>query len=247
MPIVTHSNREVRLFAASAIASTGKYGSMLVLELFAKSQDPFFKMNLSIGMICQQTKVFEACQALQQGMMTEAGRWMWREVGAFRVLAPSNVKQDDEIPNAPEAINQLTRLEILNMLAIAKCPEAENSIRTYLQQRKWGLSGLATALLLMEGDESSMELVQGLLHDGDARIQMQAALTLALWGGKEEAIATLERGYEAANRETKEKILEGLGKIGSRASIPFLLERLQEPQQILRLLAASSLLQCLYH
>lgn len=247
MPMITHPQRQIRLLAAAALTSTGRYGSSLALELFAKSQDPFFKMNLAIGMICQQTEVLAACHALQQGLTTETGRWMWQEKGAFRLLAPSVVRQDEEIPNAPEAINQLTRLEILNMLAIAKSPDAENAIRSFLQQRQWNISGLATALLLMEGDETSLELVQALLSDPDPRIQMQAALTLSLWGSKEEAIATLEKGYNGADRETKEKILEGLGKIGSRTSIPFLLDRLQEPQQMLRLIAASSLLQCLYH
>ncbi len=247
MPFIKYPKREVRLLAAAAIAATGKYGSSLAQELFYQSKDPFFKMNLAIGLISQQINVFEACQELQQGLMTESGRWMWQEEGRFRTLAPSTVKQDDEIPNAPEAFNQLTRLEILNILAISKFPEAENSIRSFLQQRKWGISGMATALLIMEGDETSFQLVEGLLNDPDRRIQMQAALVLSLWGGKEEAISTLQRGYDSVDRETKEKILEGLGKIGSRTSIPFLLEKLQEPQQMLRLIAAAALLQCLYH
>lgn len=247
MPLVQHSKRDVRLQAAAAIASTGKYGVPLAKALFKTCHDQFFKMNLAIGLIHQQTDTFAACQALDQGLTMEAGRWMWKEEGPFRVLAPSNVKQDDEIPNTPEAINQLTRLEILNILAVMRYPGAEAAIRGFLQQHKWGIAGLASALLLMEGDETSLNLIQGLLNDPDPRIRMQAALTLSLWGGKEEAIAHLEAGYLAADRETKEKILEGLGKIGSRASIPFLLQKLQESQQSLRLIAASSLLQCLYH
>lgn len=247
MLLVQHPKRDVRLQTAAAIAATGKYGLQLAKDLFKKNQDQFFKMNLAVGLIYQQTDTLAACQALDQGLAMESGKWMWDEEGPFRVLAPSNVKQDDEIPNAPEAINQLTRLEILNMLAVMKYPGAEAAIRGFLQQHKWGIAGLASALLLMEGDETSLNLIQGLLNDPDARIRMQAALTLSLWGGKEEAIAYLEAGYADADRETKEKILEGLGRIGSRTSIPFLLQKLQESQQALRLIAASSLLQCLYH
>lgn len=247
MPLVQHSKRDVRLLAAAAIAATGKHGIPLAKDLFRSSQDQFFKMNLAVGLIYQQTDAFAACQALDDGLTAEQGRWMWKEEGQFRVLAPSDVKQDDDIPNAPEAINQMTRLEILNMLAVMKYPGAESAIRGFLQQHKWGIAGLASAVLLMEGDETSLNLIQGLLNDPDARIRMQAALTLSLWGGKEEAITFLESGYSSADRETKEKILEGLGKIGSRTSIPFLLQKLQESQQSLRLIAASSLLQCLYH
>lgn len=247
MPLVQHSKRDVRLHAAAAIAATGRYGVALAKDLFKTSQDPFFKMNLAVGLIYQQVHTLEACRSLDTGLINEPGRWMWKEEGPFRVLAPSNVRQEDEIPNAPEAINQLTRLEILNMLAVMRYPGSEAAIRGFLQQHKWGIAGLASALLLMEGDETSLNLIQGLLNDPDARIRMQAALTLSLWGGKEEAIAQLESGYPAADRETKERILEGLGKIGSRRSIPFLIQKLQESQQSLRLIAASSLLQCLYH
>lgn len=247
MPMMTHPQREVRLLASAAVGATGKYGLPLTLELFSKSRDPFVKMNLAIGLIYQQTDTGSACKALESGLAQEMGRWMWKEEGPFRVLAPSTIKQDEEIPNFPEALNQLTRLEILNMLAVMKHPGAETAILGFLSQRKWGIAGLASAVLLMEGDEVSLKIVENLLKDRDPRIRMEAALTLSLWGGKEEAIATLENGYATADRETKEKILEGLGKIGSRHSIPFLLNTLQEPQQILRIIAASSLLQCLYH
>lgn len=246
-PFIHHQKKDVRLLAASALAATGKYGVKTALELFKQSREPFFRMNLALGLIYQQVEILDACKVLDSGLTDEPGRWMWQSQGPFRVLAPSQVKQEEEIPNAPEAINQLTRLEILNLLAVMKYPGAETAIREFLQQSKWGISGLASALLLMEGDDVSLGHVQQLLCNSCRRVRMQAALTLALWGGKEEAITVLQEEYSAADRQTKEQILEGLGRIGSRASIPFLIERLQEPQQILRLIAASSLLQCLYH
>lgn len=248
LPSIRHSQREIRLQAVSALIATGKNGLQFVQELFQEhTEDLFFKLNLALGLIYQQTQSLEACQALHQGLNVESGKWMWNEAGPFRGLAPSNISQEDDIPNAPEAFNQLTRLEILNILAIMKYPGAENAIRGFLQQHRWGISGMAAALLLLEGDEVSLEIVKGLLRDSDKRIQLQAALTLSLWGGGEEAKDILEAGYHSADRETKEKILEGLGRIGARSSIPFLLRQLQEPQQFLRLIAASSLLQCLYH
>lgn len=248
LPLINHPKRDIRLQAASALSSTGKYGLKLALELFnSNPKDAFFKMNLALGLIYQQKETLAACRALHEGLDLEQGKWMWNEDTPFRTLAPSSIGQEEDIPNAPEAFNQLARLEILNILAVMKHPGAESAIRTFLQQHRWGISGMAAALLLMEGDETSLEIIKGLLKDPDNRIQMQAALILSLWGGGEEAIKVLETGYPAADRETKEKILEGLGRIGSKDSIPFLIKQLQEPQQFLRVIAASSLIQCLYN
>lgn len=249
LPLMAHPKRAIRHLSAAALTATGHYGSKILQELFYhhSDSDSFVKMNLALGMIYQRENIFDACHALQRGLEIESGRWMWDEGSPFRALVPSTIKQDEEIMNAPEAVNQMTRLEILNLLAMVKYPDAEKAIREFLYQHKWGITGLAAAVLLMEGDESSLNLVQDLLKDSDPRIQMQAALALSLWGGKEEAIDTLQKGYPTADRETKEKILEGLAKIGSRRSVPFLLSILQEPQQSLRLIGAAALLQCLYH
>ena len=89
-------------------------------------------------------------------------------------------------------------------------------------------SALASALLLTEGDEEAIKIVEGLLKDKDKKIKVQAALVFAVWGKGEEAIAILERAYADADRMTKERILEGLGRIAAESSIPFLVEKLQE-------------------
>jgi hypothetical protein len=83
--------------------------------------------------------------------------------------------------------------------------------------------------------------------DNSHHVKVQAALILALWGREESAIATLQQAYGGSDRELKEKIIEGVGRVGAKSSIPFLVEKLQEPSPTLRLLAAAALLQCLYH
>ena len=157
------------------------------------------------------------------------------------------MKHDDMIPNHPEQINQITRLEVLNILAVMKYPQAQNAVRNFLQQRTWGVTGMAAALLLTEGDESAIALVEDLLKDPDKKVKMQAALILSLWGGGEKAIAVLQQGYDTADREMKERILEGVGRIGASSTIPFLVDKLREPYQSLRIIAAAALLECLYH
>lgn len=45
--------------------------------------------------------------------------------------------------------------------------------------------------------------------------------------------------------ECKSHILEGLAKIGSESTVPFLMTVLKEPHQTFRIIAACAILQCL--
>jgi len=204
-------------------------------------------MNLSLGLIGQRIYTDIACSILYDGLMQQKERWMWQSVGSFRVLAPSKVKHDDAIPNYPEAVNQMTRLEVLQVLALLHYPKAQQAIKNFLQERQWEISGLASALLLTEGDDDAVDLVKQLLNENDPKIRVQAALILALWGKEEEVVTLLQQAYLTADRELKGQILEGIGRVGSTSSLQFLAERLQEPYQTLRIIAAAALLECLYN
>lgn len=242
-----NSTREVRLQAASLLCRCGQYGVPLIQQAFKQASDPYVKMNLAIGLIGQRLDTQAACDVLYQGLKEQKEKWMWNEEGMGRFLAPSNLKPNDVIPNYPEAVNQQVRLEILNMLAILKYPKAQEAIKQFLQERSWGITGMASALLLSEGDDSAIVLVKNLLNDNNPKVRIQAALILALWEADEEIIDVLQNAYLKSDREMKERILEGIGRIGSASSISFLVEAMHEPFQTLRLIAASSLLQCLYH
>ena len=244
--LVSHESQETRLLAAAALAATGKYGSFLIQEQFSSNSDKYVKMNLAMGLISQRNETKEACDCLYSTLFQEKEKWMWTEKGLFRALTPSTVKYNETIPNYPEAVNQLARLEILNILAMMHYPKAQQAIKSFLQQKNWGISGLASTLLLTEGDEDAIQLVQALLQDPDQHVKVQAALILALWGQGESATNILLEAYSSVDRELKEMILEGLAKIGAPTTIPFLVEKLQEPSQSLRIIAATALLACLY-
>jgi HEAT repeat protein len=246
-PFLYHACREVRHTAAAALAATGKYGMPLAVKIFNSSQDPYVRMNLAIGLIGQRQHTLEACRCLYEALHQHKERWMWEEDGFFRVLTPSTIKHDEAIPNYPEAVNQLVRLNILEILAIVHYPEAQQAVKCFLQERNWGLSGMASALLLTEGDEDAVDLVKALLSDKDQKVRTQAALILALWGKGEEAIQGLQEAYPSADKELKAQILEGVGRVGSVSSLSFLADKLQEPYQTLRIIAASAILECLYH
>jgi HEAT repeat protein len=245
--LLRHKESDVRLLAAAALSATGKYGAPLLCEAFKSNADPYVRMNLALGMIGQRIDTTLACDCLYSGLSKEKERWMLVEKGIFQVLAPSKLKHDEAIPNYPEVMDQRVRLNILNTLAILHYPNAQQGIKDFLQERTWGISGLASVLLLTEGDETAVDLVQGLLKDPNHKVKVQASLILALWGRGENAIRVLEEAYPTADRELKEKILEGIGRVGAPSSLPFLAGRLQESYQTLRIIAASALLECLYH
>lgn len=243
---LNHQVRETRHLAAAALAATGKYGVPLSRKVFRSHSDPYVRMNLALGLIGQRVETKEACDHLFAGLSQQRERWAWED-HYFRVLTPSKVKHDDAIPNYPEAVNQLTRLEVLQALAVVQYPGAQQAVKNFLKESQWGISGLASALLLTEGDDDAVDLVRNLLKDADPKVRVQAALILALWGEGDDVVQLLQGAYTGADRDMKEQILEGVGRIGSQGSLLFLSERLQEPYQTIRIISAAALLECLYH
>lgn len=240
-------SRAQRRKTAAALAGCGACALPLAEELFRKSEDPYVTLNLAIGLIGQRKQTDLALDRMAALVVHNNERWMFHEAGYYRAVMPSKVPHNPAIPQYPEAVNQATRLELLNMLAMLDYPNIQEVMKDYLKQRPWGITGMATAQLLTEGDETALAAVETLLDDPSSRVRIQAAFVLALWGRSEKAIQTLQDSYANANRDEKEKILEGLGRVGDATSIPFLTERLKEPHQSLRIIAATALLQCLYH
>ena len=170
--------------------------------------------------------------------------WDQRPNPLFKILAPSQVRYIDQIPNYPEAIDQMTRLNLCSLLAIFEDARALNALKTFLQKRNWGISGVAAATLLQEGDEQAMEVVRQLLGDSDPNVQLQACLVLAMLGKDGSVLADLQGAYPGSDHERKLQILEAIGKMGSPASYSFLLGVFQEPFPVLRVAAAAALIQC---
>jgi len=171
--------------------------------------------------------------------------WMWdtRPNPLFRVLAPSQVRYVDHIPNYPEAIDQMTRLNLVSLLAILEDPRAGEALKSFLQKRSWGISGVAAATLLQEGDESALSIVRGCLNDPDPNVRLQACLVLAMMGRDETVLSDLQGAYAGADHERKLHILESLGRMGGSASFSFLIGAFREPFPILRVAAAAALIQ----
>lgn len=246
-PWFKSEKKEERLFAATLLSAAGKYGFPLTFQAFLETKDPFVKLNLAKTLVLQKVHEKEGTEALYQLVCDNSEKWMLKKVGPYEVIAPCDVNHRPDVPNYPEAVNQTTRLEILNELAIAGHPQAEKAIRCFLHERPWGVTGAASTVLLTEGSDEAIELIKSLLNDPSEKIQLQAAIILGAWGSDPDAISTLQKLYPKAAKHQKDQILEALGKIADKSTLPFLVERLEDTQPSLRLISAAAILQTLYN
>ncbi len=244
---LTDQRREVRLLAAAVLSATGAYGLPCMLQQFRCHSDLYVRLNLALGLMGQRVATQEATAFLKQMLMEEKIKWDRQEVGMFHPLVNYPTRDREDSLVTPEEENLLIRLELLNLLAILKEPGTQAAIRECLMERSWGISAAAAALLLTEGDERAIEMVEEVLEDPQPSIRLQAALVLSIWSHEEKAIQILEEGFARSDWESKARILEGLGRIGSSRSIPFLIQTLEAPSQTHRLIAAMALIQCLNH
>lgn len=237
---------EIRRLASGALACTGAYGAPLIEKAFFSTTDPYVKLNLAQGLIGRNAHLSHAAECIYSSLINHKEQWMLNEDSFFPHVVPTKLKHDELVKNYPEAVNQVTRLQFFNQLAIMKYPHAKEAIKNFLLEKKWGISGMASAVLLTECDDQAKSLVLALLQDPDQKIKLQVALILSYWGAGEEALSVLEGEYKNSNFEDKEKILEGITRVGSKSSIPFLIQRLSEPHQSLRIIAALGILQAIY-
>jgi hypothetical protein len=237
-------------FASSALVATGKAGISLSHKLLQETKDPYIQVNLAVGLIGLRAHTQLACDKLYALLSKEQKElWMWDNQmnPLFRTLAPSKVRHVEQVPHYPHVIDQLVKLDLLSVLSVMRYPKALDAVKGFLKKQAWGVTSTAAATLLEEGNEECLTLVEQLLKDPDEKIRIQAAFILALLGSDPTAVKVLQESYARADRETKLNILGAIGHVGHPDSIPFLVEILKEPFQVQRLVAASALIQCLYH
>ncbi|NGX28346.1 MAG: hypothetical protein K940chlam1_00522 [Candidatus Anoxychlamydiales bacterium] len=239
-------DRENARFAASVLARLSNKCTNLKKRIIDGHPDIYVKANLALGLIAEKKFMKEASNSLFAFLKNDE-KLMWEssQNPLFQVLSPSYIRHIDQIPRYPEAIDQMTRLHILSMLAIVEDPRAFEGIKNFLKQKGWGITGFASATLLKEGDEDALSIIRELLDEKDQDVKVQAALVLALLGKEEGVISTLEKAYIVADYNMKIQILEAIGHIGSKKSIKFLVNILDEPYQNLRVVAASSMIRCI--
>lgn len=246
---VYSTDESSRRLAAFVLGRLGRVGMNLSHQVLKITPDPFVKANLALGGIGQGGNPERLSDTLYTFLMLRRGKLMWdgTQSPLFQVLAPSKICHVPQVPQYPTMVDHLTRLEILGMLTALKHPKAEDAVKSFLTEHALGVTYAASNTLLEEGGEEAIEILRTLLHEEDENVRVQAALVLALSGGESEAVKVLQEAYFSVDREMKVNILGALGYIGDKSSIPFLIQQMQQPYQILKVVAASALIQCVYH
>ena len=240
----------IRRLASSALSVLGPRAIPLIKERIVLEKDLFVRVHLALGLLGQRVETDLACEVLYEALQQETKElWMWKraQYSGFRMLATSTVRLVDQIPRYPQMVDQMTRLELLSMLCMLQYPKALEAVRSFLQKQEWGITGMAGAILLQEGDASALEVVEALLQDEDTHVRLQAGFLLGTLHRSSKALDVLMNSYDKASKEERTEILEALGMIGDRKSLSFLLQVLQEPFQGLRTVSACAILQCLHH
>ncbi|MDR3625118.1 MAG: HEAT repeat domain-containing protein [Chlamydiales bacterium] len=248
-PWLSHKNQEIRRFAAAALGNTGKYGVELASRFMVESRDPFVRVQLALALIGQRVSVERACNEVFCFLSENRSLLMWNTSLSplFRVLAPSDVRHEPDMILTPEAIDQKVHLDLIHVLAVLEYPRTIEVLKRFLKEKTFGITGVAATVLLQECDSESAFLVRELLGDNDPKIRIQAALVLGMWIHDKEAVTVLQEAYPQADRELKIKILEAIGNIGDPCSTDFLLQAMQDPFLVIRIVAAASLILSLNH
>ena len=245
---IEHNNEDSRLLAASAIKASGSFGVKLAVKHMQKSKDPYVRLNLALGLLGQNIEEKKALNEINLFLKQANKKIMsTQNHPVFSAIVPSLINYEARIPNYPQALDLITRLELLSTLALKQYEGVTDSMKEFLSQKTWGISATAAALLLQEGDEQTLEVIRSLLTDKDVKIRVQAALVLAMVGKDRTVIKTLQEAYREADHDMKMHILEALGQISDMSSVDFFLEVFHEPFLVIQLLNASALLQCLNH
>lgn len=246
-PFFVHEKEDIRLFASAVLAHSGKYGVDLMEKIFDHTHDQTIKLNLCLGLIGQRRRIPECRDFLYKTLMHDEQLLMSSGLAFFSIIQPSKVRYTPLSPNYPQAVDQMVRLEFLSLLSILEDPRAVDAARYFLKKSDWQVKGALAVLLLREGEEDAHRILQKLLKDKDPDVRMRAALIIALLTKDESVITSLHSFYWEADYTKKIDLLEAVGHVGSKKSIPFLIQALKDPSQKIRLVAASSIIRCLNH
>lgn len=243
------TNPSIRIFASALLSFTGFKGLPLIISTFESTKDPYIRVNLARSLISLRVLVKEASHALLDFIWETKAPIMW-DTGCyifFPMISPSNIAPSPLCYNLRAVMDGMTRLSLLNNLITIEPIVAVETARNYLYNHFWGLSGNAAAMLMETGNSYCVDLVKNLLNDSNEKIRLQAALVLAFMHQDETAAKVLEELYYTVRQEERFYILEALGQLNTKQSVPFLMKLLTEPFTGIRITAASILIQNLYH
>lgn len=244
--LTQHPNPQIRVGAVAGLCALGTKGIPSLRYLaYGSGSDPFVKLNAALGLLRLRVEVNSVSREVEGLLTGKMEPISQMDFGFLSGVISAREAPEGELSTELADIAQ--RLEILQLLAILRVPSAYTLLESFLGSRAWGVSGMASLILLSEKNENAVDLVEELLIK--ARLpgtRLQAALVLAMWGRSDTAVVPLHSAYAGAGKETKERILNALGEIGALTSVPFLMDAIKEPSSSMRIQAASALLKVVY-
>lgn len=229
-------NPKARALAAVALGLLGQK-EPLIAQL-QEEKELFVRMNIAASLLPFDESaegVILECLSSYQGLLMQTTSYS----PALPLILPSDLPKRELIGGDDAATQDLmVRMQLLQQLAAKNSSKAITALKSFLKEKRLGKATLASFVLLQEGDEETAAMVQQLLHHEDEEICLQAALLLGRLFSDPEALAVLKNHYETADLETRLMIIEALGRIGDKESLPFLQKQLTDPSLSVQMLSA---------
>lgn len=244
-----HSNPKIRLQAASLIGYSMPYTKDLAEEFLITHTDPYVRLNLAISLLVQREKVTEASDEIFSFLKKkESVKFKHSFPYPMETVWPMHLCDDqdrymDELP--PTMQSEIVHFCLLNLLSILEDPRASELISNFLDTHHSNVALASLAQFIKSDSSHILELICSFFDHPDLNKRIQAAALVALMKKEEKALKVLYDAYNKSDRQMKEMILTIMGQIGSKDSIPFLVDAVYEPSQSLRVVASSSLMKCL--
>lgn len=242
-----HRDRNIRITAIKLAGSLGPQAHAGLMQLL-EDEDRFIRLNAALTLMSYGQALDRASHVVDAWLASQQELVMERPLpaGELAAIVPSQVKHHPYITAYPSVADGMARLRLIHLLAIHR-PEAVKRHLKALLEKKEAIFTFHSMALMMQEELEHHEELRELAEDEDPKVAMAALMALAFVGKEPGLAPRLEKLFDTVDFENKVRIIEALGHIGSHESVPFLIKMMENPFTSLQLVAASALIQVLYH
>jgi len=239
----TLSKNEARILCSRVIAS-GTCGLQLAKRLLGQIEDPICQLNLNLYLLSHRVNFDRSVlKSLLENNVILLGE---HNEGIFSWIDETQLAHHPLIPRLPESQDLLIRLRIAAALSYIDNNLTVETIAKMIEDRAWGVTAEAAALLIQEDSPCLEEVLSPLLASPIETVRIQAALLLALMTESQAASDILCEEFDRSSKEGKETLLLGFAALTSDKTIEKLTPLLVDRSPILQTRAAGVLLCSLY-
>ncbi len=244
-----HSNQKIRLQAASLIAYSQPFCQELAVQFFNTHSDPFVRLNLSVALLKQRICSQEACDEVFAFLeSSKSTQYKTSLPFSMETIWPLHLSEASLgfVEQMPASLHkEVVQLSLLNLLAVLGDDRAPLAISKFLDNHHSSVALSFLDQFIRSESPCFIEMVRSFFDHPDLNKRVRAAALVAMMKKDEKALKILYESYPLVDKKLKEMIVVLVGQIASKDSIPFLMEVIYHPSQSLRVIAASSLMQCI--